>query len=314
MYQNSGAPGYTLTNVTNTAIPTDSTTSLAAAAGDLDNDGDQDIIVANDGNQSEWFLKNTTNTVDTFPPYIPHIEQAPNRSASASPTVIRAQVYDNESFFMTARETVVLQYQVNGGGFTSAPMHWAGGQMFRGEIPGSLIGNIDYFVDGTDYYGNQGVSATLSYVSNAGGCPAVTTYCTAKVNSAGCTGVIGSSGTPSASAGSGFLITATNMLNNKSGLFFYGLNGQIGAPFQGGFLCVKNPIKRTSVQSSNGNPPPNDCSGSYSIDFNAYIAGGLDPNLISGAVVDGQYWARDPGFAPPNNTNLTAGVHFTICP
>ena len=104
------------------------------------------------------------------------------------------------------------------------------------------------------------------------------------------------------------------MLNNKSGLFFYGLNGQIGAPFQGGFLCVKNPIKRSSVQSSNGNPPPNDCSGTYAVDFNALIAAGSDPDLVAGAQVWLQYWSRDPGFAPPDNTGLTDALAATICP
>jgi hypothetical protein len=199
------------------------------------------------------------------------------------------------------------------GSATTVDATYSGGQLYRFALNATGGTQVAYEFEFRDWPGNVAVSRGYSTNLSAG-CPAVTTYCTAKVNSVGCTGAIGSTGTPSASAGSGFVVTATNVLNNKSGLFFYGINGQIGAPFQGGFLCVKNPIKRTAVQSSNGNPPPNDCSGGYSIDFNAYIAGGTDPNLISGQVVDGQYWARDPGFAPPNNTNLTGGIHFTICP
>lgn len=139
-------------------------------------------------------------------------------------------------------------------------------------------------------------------------------YCTAKVNSIGCTPAIGFSGTPSATAGSGFLITATNQINNKNGLLFYSTQGANGIPFQGGTLCVKAPIKRTAVQNSGGNAPPNDCSGTYSLDFNTYIASGVNPNLISGQQVNAQYWSRDPGFAPPNNTGLSDAVEFVIGP
>ena len=45
-------------------------------------------------------------------------------------------------------------------------------------------------------------------------------------------------------------------------------------PYQGGTLCVLGPVKRTPVQGSGGNPPPDDCSGSYSFDFNALIQSG----------------------------------------
>ena len=144
--------------------------------------------------------------------------------------------------------------------------------------------------------------------------PPVTTYCTAKTNSAGCTPVIGSIGSPSVSGASSFHVTASNELNNKSGLFFYGLNGQLSSPFQGGYLCVKAPTTRTFVQDSGGNPPPNDCSGNYAIDFGAYIASGANPSLVTGAVLDGQYWGRDDGFAPPNNTSLSDAIHILLVP
>jgi Tol biopolymer transport system component len=140
------------------------------------------------------------------------------------------------------------------------------------------------------------------------------TYCVAKMNSQNCVPQIATSGAASSTAGSGFLITATNVLNNKPGLLFYSLTGAAMTPFQGGFLCVKAPIKRLASQSSGGNPPPNDCSGSYVVDFNAVIASGLDMQLMAGSIVYAQYWSRDPGFAAPNNTGLTAGVRFKICP
>jgi hypothetical protein len=141
---------------------------------------------------------------------------------------------------------------------------------------------------------------------------AITTYCTAKVNSQGCTPAMNFAGAPSPSFGSGFTISALNVLNNKSGLLFYGRNGTLAAPFQGGLLCVRTPVRRTAVQSSHGNPGPNDCSGVYSVDFNTYIASGNDPALVSGVTVNAQYWSRDPGFAPPFSTGLTNAIQFTV--
>ncbi|MBI5433669.1 MAG: hypothetical protein HZA52_12635 [Planctomycetes bacterium] len=142
--------------------------------------------------------------------------------------------------------------------------------------------------------------------------PAPSTYCTAKTNSVGCTPSIGSTGTPSASAPSGFVIHATDVLNQKSGLFFYSQHGKQAVPFQGGTLCVKAPLKRTSVQSSGGNPPPNDCSGAFALDFNAYIHSGADPALGAGDSVQGQWWYRDPGFSPPNNTGFSNAIDIVI--
>jgi outer membrane protein assembly factor BamB len=136
-------------------------------------------------------------------------------------------------------------------------------------------------------------------------------YCTAKTNSQGCKPETSFAGIPSASDPY-FTIYATNELNNKNGLFFYGTNGAQALSFQGGTLCVKSPIKRTSVQSSGGNPPPNDCSGAYAIDFNAVIQSGVDPALVAGALVDGQWWARDP--VDPFTTSLSNAVEFTIQP
>ena len=141
--------------------------------------------------------------------------------------------------------------------------------------------------------------------------PAPVVYCTARINSQGCTPAIAATGTASLS-GAPFDITCTQVLNNKSGLFFYGYDGK-ASPFQGGYLCVQAPAKRTAVQSSGGNPPPDDCSGLYSFDFAAHLAGGTDPALVAGASVYGQYWYRDPansGFS----TGRSDAVYFRVDP
>jgi Tol biopolymer transport system component len=146
------------------------------------------------------------------------------------------------------------------------------------------------------------------------------TYCTAKTNSLGCVPAIASSGAPSASAGSGFLVRGLNVRNNKPGLLFYGVSGQLAAPFQGGTLCVAPQVKRTPAVVSGGNAlPANDCSGVYQIDFNAFAAGSLGGTplaslQVAGTAVDTQWWGRDPGFAAPNNTTLTNALHFLVGP
>jgi len=144
------------------------------------------------------------------------------------------------------------------------------------------------------------------------------TYCTAKLNSLGCTPTIGSAGTPSASAPNGFSISGSNVRNNKSGLLFYGVSGPAAAPFQGGYLCVASAIKRTPGVFSGGSVTGNDCSGIYSIDFNAFRAGGLGGNplpalSVPGTLVHSQWWGRDPGFPAPDNTTLSNGLQFTMC-
>ena len=151
----------------------------------------------------------------------------------------------------------------------------------------------------------------LDFVLGGGGTPTV--YCTAKVNSQFCTPAITYSGAASASSPQPFDIGAMNMLNNKNGVLFYGFDSY-NLPFQGGFLCVKPPVKRTPVQNSGGNPPPADCSGTYSFDFNAYIQSGADPLLVVGASVFAGYWARDPADFIGFGTSLSDAVAFTICP
>jgi YVTN family beta-propeller protein len=150
-------------------------------------------------------------------------------------------------------------------------------------------------------------------------CQTPAAYCVAKLNSLGCTPSIGSTGSSSASAVSGFVITGSNVRNNKAGLLFYGVNGQASGPFQGGTLCVATPVKRTPGVGSGGNAPPaNDCSGTYSLDMNAFASGNLGgsplPALsIVGTVVDCQWWGRDPGFPAPNATTLTNALEYVVC-
>ncbi|HTF89840.1 MAG TPA: VCBS repeat-containing protein [Planctomycetota bacterium] len=145
-------------------------------------------------------------------------------------------------------------------------------------------------------------------------------YCTAKLNSLGCLPQISASGSASASASSGFVLSAANVRNNKPGLCLYGLTGRAATPFSGGFLCLVPPVRRSGALSSGGNPlPSQDCSGVYSIDMNAFAASSGPPVpspllSVAGVTVNCQFWGRDPGFPAPSATSLSDAIEYTVAP
>jgi hypothetical protein len=139
-------------------------------------------------------------------------------------------------------------------------------------------------------------------------CAAPATYCTAKVNSQGCLPAMDVSGSATLSGLDDLHLTASNVLNNKSGLLFWGF-APTSVPFQGGTKCVAPPTKRTPLQDSGGDPPPDDCTGSYDFHFSASYM--QSKGLTAGTTVYAQYWSRDP--SSPSTTGLTDAVSFTIC-
>jgi hypothetical protein len=180
-----------------------------------------------------------------------------------------------------------------------------------------LVAGATYYIQVDGHLGAGGRGTLLVEDALPPGTPSI--YCVAKVNSLGCTPAIGWAGTSSATAVAGFTISAVNVINNKTGLMLYSVTGAASTPFQGGTLCISPPLKRGVPTSSGGNPPPNDCSGVYSLDMNAFAVGALGgnplPNLtVPGTVVYCQWWGRDPGFPLPNNTTLSDGLEFTVGP
>jgi hypothetical protein len=131
-------------------------------------------------------------------------------------------------------------------------------------------------------------------------------YCTAMVNSLGCTPSIGFSQWPD-----NFHLTATNVRNNKPGIFFWGL-GSTALPFYGGTLCVQPPLVRTPVQYSGGNVGVDDCSGSYSFHFTGAYASqySLSHGVTRGITLFGQFWSRDPVPGNPGGIGLTDAIHW----
>lgn len=198
------------------------------------------------------------------------------------------------------------------GAATSVPMLHAGGGQHRAALSdptGGLGLVLLYELEFSDYPGNRRVTAidSVSLLDCS-----VNVYCTAKVNSQFCLPAIAANGVASASNSAPLIISATNIVNQKQGLLFYGY-APSASSFQGGIKCVANPLRRTGPQSSGGSPSGADCTGAFSFDFNAWIASGNDPLLaVVGQQVNAQYWSRDP--ADPFTTNLTDAVSFKVCP
>ncbi|HVS19960.1 MAG TPA: CHRD domain-containing protein [Planctomycetota bacterium] len=136
-------------------------------------------------------------------------------------------------------------------------------------------------------------------------------YCTAKPTSiAGCLPTISATGTPSASAGSGFQVATGPVPGSNIGIYFYSKTQSNSAPFQGGTLCIGGQILRTPGTFSGGTLGV--CDGAYGIDFNAFVASGIDPALGAGSLVFLQTWYRDP---PASfGSGLSAALKFELLP
>ncbi len=142
--------------------------------------------------------------------------------------------------------------------------------------------------------------------------PPPVTYCVGKVNSAGCLPTIATSGAPSATDPRPFQVTASNAIEDVVGLFLFGVNGRHALAFQGGTLCARGPLRRTPLGSSGGVQPPPSCSGSLTLDFNAWVRTGNHAVLVPGVQVNGQFFYRDP--ASPSTTGLSDAVEFVLLP
>jgi hypothetical protein len=155
-----------------------------------------------------------------------------------------------------------------------------------------------------------GTPKNTIWISEPCGTPA--TFCEGKPSSLGCTPRISGIGSASATSGTTFLVSADSLPSHRTAFLFYG-PGAASTPYQGGTLCVAQPLRRTPAQTSTG-PSPSDCSGTLSFDFGARIASGIDPNLIAGATIAAQWLLRDPADPQGFGTSLSDAILFTIGP
>lgn len=132
--------------------------SLDIECGDLDNDGDLDLVTGQgeSGSFINRIFINTGAAKDTLAPRVHKMELLSDTGKSA-PRVVRAILRDDmttdTNFFASATE---LHYSVNGGPVQIVPLIWSGGDTYRALIPAiPNCSDVSYFVHAADKAGNK---------------------------------------------------------------------------------------------------------------------------------------------------------------
>jgi hypothetical protein len=165
---------------------------------------------------------------------------------------------------------------------------------------------------GQDHAATDGGAA---YVFRLG--PPVTAYCTAGTSASGCQALISATGTPSASAPSGFTLQASAVEGAVDGLFFWGTGGRQANPWGNGtsFQCVVPPLLRGTTQAGGGTPGA--CDGAFAFDLNALWCPTCPKphkNPGAGALVQAQLWYHDPLSSSNQATSLSDALEFSVQP
>jgi hypothetical protein len=137
-------------------------TTLDGDICDVDNDGDDDVLVANDQGQQNWLLTNTLGVPDTHAPTFYAIT-AQTDKLNGSPTVIHAQLRDNHSYYIFNFYPTNLVYRLNGGPEVSVPMFAQASMQFRGVIPAQTDTVVTYHIETEDMAGNAATSGEFCF-------------------------------------------------------------------------------------------------------------------------------------------------------
>jgi hypothetical protein len=142
-------------------------------------------------------------------------------------------------------------------------------------------------------------------------------YCTSGTSANGCQALISGTGTPSASAATGFTLSATNVEGSKNGIFFYGASGRQANSWGNGssYQCVVPPVKRGGLLPGSGTGGA--CDGSFLQDLNARWCPSCPKpthNFGAGAIVQAQLWHRDPMNTSNQTTTLSNALEFVVSP
>jgi hypothetical protein len=309
LYENTGAPAYGYHDVTATAVPTLVNVTRGLDSADVDLDGDMDVLVASDNGVANVLLINQSGAPDTHAPRV-LVEPVDPPACGAGPVRVRAAVYDNASWEWQRYDVVELEYLVDGGTPQSAAMRYSGGQLWWGELPANTVGSVTYRARATDWMGNSGVSLPRQVALS----PVAVNYCTAGTSASGCQALLSSTGTPSATGASGFLVQAGDVEGSKQALYYWGTSGRQANPWGNGtsWRCVELPVFRSAPLVSSGAAGTSD--GTVAFDLTARWQEKPASNPGAGPVTQLQLWYRDPQSTSNQTTSLSDALEFTTCP
>jgi hypothetical protein len=167
---------------------------------------------------------------------------------------------------------------------------------------------LDDFVVGWPTFDNGAASYDAGRARAYSAAPLpVTSYCTAGTSVSGCTATLTTTGLPSASASTPFVVRANGVLRQSTGFLFYGRHGQ-ATPYGSGWLCVTAPFVRLISQGTLGSATGSVCSGFLQQDLNAHFRSGPDLAVHAGDTLFCQAFFRDSG------SGLSNAVLFTVQP
>lgn len=203
---------------------------------------------------------------------------------------------------------------------TGVSYPWNGGVSGFGT-GATAIDTLDLFADGATnpqsrvYWDD--LSLQPGFNGCSGGCQSnPVNYCTPGTSASNCQPTLSSTGTASATASSGFVVTANAVEGSKDGTFFFGQNGQQANSWGNGtsFQCAVPPVVRAPIMTGSGTVGL--CDGAFALDLNALWCPSCpkpskNPGL--GAVTDLQLWYRDPASTSNQSTSLSDALEFEIC-
>jgi hypothetical protein len=143
-------------------------------------------------------------------------------------------------------------------------------------------------------------------------------YCTSGTSASGCNAQMNVAGYPSATEGFvPFLFIASAVEGGKDGLFFLGLNGRQANTWGSGtsYQCVVPPVYRGGLLTGSGTPGA--CDGQLFQDMNALWCPTCPKpakNPGAGAIVQAQFWYRDPFNTSNQTTSLSNAIEFGVNP
>ncbi|MFN0205953.1 MAG: FG-GAP repeat domain-containing protein [Planctomycetota bacterium] len=279
---------------------------LSIETGDLDNDKDTDLFFTHDeASTSAAVHINTLGAADLIAPRIPIVQILGSVSGpSPSPRRVAAQVYENADTSQLRDAVGTLKFTVNGGPAISKLATWCGGNLFRSEIPGYWVGQLQYWMEVTDRAGNTGTSQVQNVVIPSAG---ISNY---GFSTPGCSGAqsIFVNSAPSVQNPE-FVVHASNCPPQTLNLMLVS-DGQdlVGTDLQLGVIFF---VDTTSPEFV-GFDAPSDITGLASVPVSLVPLAPLVGNTYYAQIVS--YWGSGP--CSPTTTNLTStdAISITLLP